>query len=98
MVAFYTGAATPVYMVALVGVQESLSERLQRKAAMSVSAVLQQLCLQLLAWLLSVGLALGSCAGIYFLSYLVSFPPIRTQNHVTIARIFLFVVEKKHEL
>ncbi|XP_049323755.1 transmembrane channel-like protein 5 isoform X2 [Astyanax mexicanus] len=47
--------------------KESLSERLQGKAVVSVSARLQQLSLQLLAWLLSLGLALGSCAAIYFL-------------------------------
>ncbi|XP_072548999.1 transmembrane channel-like protein 5 isoform X2 [Salminus brasiliensis] len=50
-----------------VQLKESLSERLQRKAVVSVSVRLQQLSLQLLAWLLSLGLALGSCAAIYFL-------------------------------
>ncbi|KAL6476226.1 hypothetical protein MHYP_G00147250 [Metynnis hypsauchen] len=47
--------------------KESLSERLQKKAVVSVSAKLQQVSLQLLAWLLSLGLAVCSCAGIYFL-------------------------------
>ncbi|XP_066498856.1 transmembrane channel-like protein 5 [Hoplias malabaricus] len=50
-----------------VQLKESLSERLQRKAVVSVSSIVQQLSLQLLAWLLSVLLAVGSCAAIYFL-------------------------------
>lgn len=52
--------------------QESLSERLQMKRTMSVSERMKCLSLHLLAWLLSLGLAVGSCAGIYFLDQLVS--------------------------
>lgn len=47
--------------------QESLSERLQEKNKMSLSDRIKHLSLHLLAWLLSLGLALGSGAGIYFL-------------------------------
>lgn len=47
--------------------QESLSERLQMKRTTSVSERMKYLSLHLLAWLLSLGLAVGSCAGIYFL-------------------------------
>ncbi|KAI5623070.1 transmembrane channel-like protein 5 isoform X1, partial [Silurus asotus] len=47
--------------------KETLSERLQRKATPSTSTVLKRLVLYLLAWTLCVGLAVGSCAGIYFL-------------------------------
>ncbi|XP_052405815.1 transmembrane channel-like protein 5 isoform X2 [Carassius gibelio] len=47
--------------------KESLSERLQEKNKMSRSDRIKHLSLHLLAWLLSLGLALGSCAGIYFL-------------------------------
>ncbi|XP_052401021.1 transmembrane channel-like protein 5 isoform X1 [Carassius gibelio] len=47
--------------------KESLSERLQEKNKMSLSDRIKHLSLHLLAWLLSLGLALGSCAGIYFL-------------------------------
>ncbi|XP_034165820.2 transmembrane channel-like protein 5 isoform X1 [Pangasianodon hypophthalmus] len=52
-----------------VQLKETLSERLQRKAAASApaSTVLKRLALYLLAWTLCVGLAVGSCAGIYFL-------------------------------
>ncbi|KAI5097798.1 transmembrane channel-like protein 5 isoform X1 [Silurus meridionalis] len=47
--------------------KETLSERLQRKATASTSTVLKRLTLYLLAWTLCVSLAVGSCAGIYFL-------------------------------
>ncbi|XP_051743421.1 transmembrane channel-like protein 5 [Ctenopharyngodon idella] len=47
--------------------KESLSERLQEKNKMSLSDRIKHLSLHLLAWLLSLGLALGSGAGIYFL-------------------------------
>ncbi|KAA0705803.1 Transmembrane channel-like protein 5 [Triplophysa tibetana] len=47
--------------------KESLSERLQMKHTMSVSERMKYLSLHVLAWLLSLGLAVGSCAGIYFL-------------------------------
>lgn len=47
--------------------QESLSEKLQMKHTMSVSERMKYLSLHVLAWLLSLGLAVGSCAGIYFL-------------------------------
>ncbi len=47
--------------------QESLSERLQEKNKMPLSDRIKHLSLHLLAWLLSLGLALGSSAGIYFL-------------------------------
>ncbi|XP_026858564.2 transmembrane channel-like protein 5 [Electrophorus electricus] len=47
--------------------KESLAERLQMKRTSTVSDMLQQLSLQLLAWLLSVGLAVASCTAIYFL-------------------------------
>lgn len=47
--------------------KESLSERLQEKNKMSLSDRIKRLSLHLLAWLLSLGLALGSGAGIYFL-------------------------------
>lgn len=47
--------------------KESLSERLQEKNQMSLSDRIKHLSLHLLAWLLSLGLALGSGAGIYFL-------------------------------
>uniref|UniRef100_A0A672RZG1 Transmembrane channel-like protein n=1 Tax=Sinocyclocheilus grahami TaxID=75366 RepID=A0A672RZG1_SINGR len=48
-------------------VNESLSERLQEKNKMSLSDRIKHLSLHLLAWLLFLGLALGSGAGIYFL-------------------------------
>ncbi|KAI7803952.1 putative transmembrane channel-like protein 5 [Triplophysa rosa] len=47
--------------------KESLSERLQMKHTMSMSERMKYLSLHVLAWLLSLGLAVGSCAGIYFL-------------------------------
>ncbi|XP_056114138.1 transmembrane channel-like protein 5 [Rhinichthys klamathensis goyatoka] len=47
--------------------KESLSERLQEKNKTSLSDRIKRLSLHLLAWLLSLGLALGSSAGIYFL-------------------------------
>ncbi|KAK3552740.1 hypothetical protein QTP86_022150 [Hemibagrus guttatus] len=47
--------------------KETLSERLQRKATLSVSTVLKRLALYLVAWTLCVCLAIGSCAAIYFL-------------------------------
>ncbi|KAK7174945.1 hypothetical protein R3I93_001985 [Phoxinus phoxinus] len=47
--------------------KESLSERLQEKNKTSLSDRIKRLSLHLLAWLLSLGLALGSGAGIYFL-------------------------------
>nr|XP_055050170.1 transmembrane channel-like protein 5 [Misgurnus anguillicaudatus]XP_055050171.1 transmembrane channel-like protein 5 [Misgurnus anguillicaudatus] len=47
--------------------KESLSERLQRKRTMAVSDWIKHVSLHLLAWLLSSGLAVGSCASIYFL-------------------------------
>uniref|UniRef100_A0A8C1C2B9 Transmembrane channel-like protein n=1 Tax=Cyprinus carpio carpio TaxID=630221 RepID=A0A8C1C2B9_CYPCA len=47
--------------------KESLSERLQEKNKMSLSDRIKHLSLHLLAWLLSLGLAIGSGAGIYFL-------------------------------
>ncbi|XP_067229947.1 transmembrane channel-like protein 5 [Chanodichthys erythropterus] len=47
--------------------KESLSERLQKKNKMSLSDSIKRLSLHLLAWLLSLGLAIGSGAGIYFL-------------------------------
>ncbi|XP_051569812.1 transmembrane channel-like protein 5 isoform X2 [Myxocyprinus asiaticus] len=47
--------------------KESLSERLQKNNTMSVSDRIKHLSLNLLSWLLSLGLALGCCAGIYFL-------------------------------
>ncbi|XP_016401127.1 transmembrane channel-like protein 5 [Sinocyclocheilus rhinocerous] len=47
--------------------KESLSERLEEKNKMSLSDRIKHLSLHLLAWLLSLGLALGSGAGIYFL-------------------------------
>ncbi|KAK9977574.1 hypothetical protein ABG768_019381 [Culter alburnus] len=47
--------------------KESLSERLQEKNKMSLSDSIKRLSLHLLAWLLSLGLAIGSSAGIYFL-------------------------------
>ncbi|XP_067270650.1 transmembrane channel-like protein 5 isoform X3 [Pseudorasbora parva] len=47
--------------------KESLSERLQEKNKISLSDRIKRLSLHLLAWLLSLGLALGSSAGIYFL-------------------------------
>lgn len=58
--------------------QETLSERLQRKAIESASSVAKRFALYLLAWTLCVSLAIGSCAAIYFLqlhqSDLVRFP------------------------
>ncbi|XP_062841142.1 transmembrane channel-like protein 5 [Trichomycterus rosablanca] len=47
--------------------KETLSERLQRKAKPPVSTLLKRFSFHLLAWLLCVGLAVGSCAAIYFL-------------------------------
>ncbi|XDV13306.1 hypothetical protein PO909_001738 [Leuciscus waleckii] len=47
--------------------KESLSERLLEKNKTSLSDRIKRLSLHLLAWLLSLGLALGSGAGIYFL-------------------------------
>ncbi|XP_043091046.1 transmembrane channel-like protein 5 [Puntigrus tetrazona] len=47
--------------------KESLSERLQVKNKTSLPDRIKHLSLHLLAWLLSLGLALGSGAGIYFL-------------------------------
>ncbi|XP_051987954.1 transmembrane channel-like protein 5 [Xyrauchen texanus] len=47
--------------------KESLSERLQKNNTMSMSERIKHLSLNLLSWLLSLGLALGCCAGIYFL-------------------------------
>ncbi|XP_060757066.1 transmembrane channel-like protein 5 [Neoarius graeffei] len=47
--------------------KETLAERLHRKASVSTSTVLKRLALYLLAWTLCVGLAVGSCAAIYFL-------------------------------
>ncbi|TUS23624.1 Transmembrane channel-like protein 5 [Bagarius yarrelli] len=50
-----------------VQLKETLSERLQRKATASASAVLKRLALYLCAWTLCVCLTVGSCAAIYFL-------------------------------
>ncbi|XP_076840059.1 transmembrane channel-like protein 5 isoform X2 [Brachyhypopomus gauderio] len=50
-----------------VQLKESLAERLQRRRVMTPVEVLEQVSLQLLAWLLSLGLAVASCAAIYFL-------------------------------
>ncbi|KAI4900238.1 hypothetical protein NFI96_027276, partial [Prochilodus magdalenae] len=47
--------------------KESLSERLRSKDVVTMSAMLRQFSLQLVAWLLSAGLAVGSCSGVYFL-------------------------------
>ncbi|CAM4381124.1 unnamed protein product [Leuciscus chuanchicus] len=47
--------------------KESLSERLLEKNKTSLSDRIKRVSLHLLAWLLSLGLALGSGAGIYFL-------------------------------
>lgn len=47
--------------------QETLSERLQRKATVSTSTFVKRLSLYLLAWTLCVGLAVASCTAIYFL-------------------------------
>ncbi|XP_051995157.1 transmembrane channel-like protein 5 [Xyrauchen texanus] len=47
--------------------KESLSERLQKNITISMSDRIKHLSLNLLSWLLSLGLAIGSCAGIYFL-------------------------------
>lgn len=47
--------------------QESLSERLQEKYKMDLPDRIKHLSLNVLAWLLSLGLAVGCSAGIYFL-------------------------------
>ncbi|XP_050962623.1 transmembrane channel-like protein 5 [Labeo rohita] len=47
--------------------KESLSERLQEKNKMDLSDRIKHLSLNVLAWLLSLGLAVGCSAGIYFL-------------------------------
>ncbi|KAG1967739.1 transmembrane channel-like protein [Pimephales promelas] len=47
--------------------KESLSERLQEKHKTSLSDRIKRLSLHLLAWLLSLGLAIGSSAGIFYL-------------------------------
>ncbi|XP_073697374.1 transmembrane channel-like protein 5 [Garra rufa] len=50
-----------------VQLKESLSERLQEKNKMSRSDRIKHLSLNILAWLISLGLAVGCGAGIYFL-------------------------------
>ncbi|KAL1278027.1 hypothetical protein QQF64_024700 [Cirrhinus molitorella] len=50
-----------------VQLKESLSERLQEKDKMSLSDRIKHLSLNILAWLISLGLAVGCSAGIYFL-------------------------------
>ncbi|XP_030646564.1 transmembrane channel-like protein 5 isoform X1 [Chanos chanos] len=50
-----------------VQLKESLSERIQRRAVLSLSERMENVARHLLSWLISVLLAVGCCAAVYFL-------------------------------
>ncbi|XP_018413966.1 PREDICTED: transmembrane channel-like protein 5 [Nanorana parkeri] len=48
-------------------IKETLSEKLLKKLTLSTSQKLARLAIHLAAWIVSIGLAVGCCAGVYFL-------------------------------
>lgn len=48
-------------------IKEMLSEKLLQKLKLSISQRLSRLAIHLVAWIATIGLAVGCCAGVYFL-------------------------------
>ncbi|XP_077305074.1 transmembrane channel-like protein 5 [Lithobates pipiens] len=48
-------------------IKEMLSEKLLQKLKLSISQKLARLAIHLVAWIAAIGLAVGCCAGVYFL-------------------------------